>query len=176
MQRRAGFWVVAATFAAALLLPGVAAAATKVVFAGTPPATKALAIKLLGKGAKALGQDNPEINAFSNQTVTIHQGDAVKWVGLAANFHTVDLPTKGGKDLPLFVPGSTATGVNDAAGSPFWFNGHPQPRLQRAAVRAERRQDLQRCAPDRLRPAALGPLPQHAEGHVQQAGRVPILL
>jgi plastocyanin len=125
MHRGARFPLVVAAFcAAALTLPAAAAAATKVVYAGTPPGTQALAGKVLGNGVKAVGADNPEINAFANQRVTINQGDSVKWVGLAANFHTVDLPAKGGDDLPLIVPGSTATGVNDAAGSPFWFNGH----------------------------------------------------
>ncbi len=39
-------------------------------------------------------------------------------------FHTVDLPAKGGTLLPLIVPGKTlVSGVNDAAGNPFWFNG-----------------------------------------------------
>ncbi len=123
MSRRTGLGVVIASILAVLAMPAIASAATKVVFAGTPPQTKAIAIKLLGKRAKTLGQHAPEINAFSNQRVTIHQGDSVKWVGLAANFHTVDLPPKGGEDLPLIVPGATATGVNDAAGSPFWFNG-----------------------------------------------------
>ena len=123
MHRRTGLLVTVAAFAAALSLPAAAAAATKVVYAGTPPATKALVGKLLGKGAKALGKDAPGVNAFLNQTVTINQGDSVKWTGLAKNFHTVDLPAKGGSDLPLIVPGSTVTGVNDVAGSPFWFDG-----------------------------------------------------
>ncbi len=122
MKRRTGV-LIAATCAATLGISATATAATKVVFAGTPPQTKALAGKLLGKRVKALGQDAPEINAFSNQRVTIHQGDSVKWVGLSANFHTVDIPKKGGQDLPLIVGGATATGVNDAAGDPFWFNG-----------------------------------------------------
>jgi plastocyanin len=124
MIRRTGVVAGAVTFAA-LLCSATAMAATKVVYAGAPPQTKALAAKLLGKrGVIALGQVSPEINAFSNQRVTIHQGDSVKWVGIAANFHTVDLPRKGGEDLPLIVPtGTLATGVNDAAGNPFWFNG-----------------------------------------------------
>ncbi len=122
-MKRTGVWVAGATCASALAFSATATAATRVVFAGTPPQTKALAGKLLGKRVKALGKVNPEINAFSNKRVTIHQGDSVKWVGLANNFHTVDLPPKGGEDLPLIVGGATATGVNDAAGSPFWFNG-----------------------------------------------------
>jgi plastocyanin len=124
MHRRIGLSIVVVTFAAALSIQVAAAtAATKVVYAGGPSSTKALAGKLLGKGVKALAQDQPGINAYFNQKVTINQGDSVKWTGLAANFHTVDLPTKGGQDLPLIVPGPLVTGVNDFAGSPFWFNG-----------------------------------------------------
>ena len=125
MNRRIGLSIAVATYVAAVSIPAAAAAATtKVVYAGEPPTTKALATKLLGKGIKALAKDQPGINAFFNQTVTINQGDSVKWTGLAANFHTVDIPAKGGQDLPLIVSGPTVTGVNDFAGSPFWFNGH----------------------------------------------------
>ena len=122
MNRRAALFA-AVMCAVALSLPATAAAATKLVYAGSPPGLKQLAAKVLGKRVQALGREAPGINAFSNQTVTIHQGDSVKWVGLAANFHTVDLPAKGGADLPLFVAGQKVTGVNDSAGSPFWFNG-----------------------------------------------------
>jgi plastocyanin len=123
MHRRTGLWAAAAMCAAAFALPAAAAAATKVVYAGTPPGTQKLAGKLLGKGVKALGQDSPGINAFFNQTVTIAQGDSVKWIGLASGFHTVDLPAKGGSVLPLILPGKIVTGVNDFLKSPFWFNG-----------------------------------------------------
>jgi plastocyanin len=124
MHRRIGLSIVVVAFAAALIQVSAAAAATKVVYAGEPSSTKALAGKLLGKTVKTLAKDSPGINAFFNQTVTINQGDSVKWTGLAANFHTVDIPAKGGQDLPLIVPGPLVTGVNDFAGSPFWFNGH----------------------------------------------------
>ena len=124
MHRRIGLPIAVATCTAALLIPvAAAAAATKVVYAGGPPSTKALAGKLLGKGIKALAKDQPGINAYFNQRVTINQGDSVKWTGLATNFHTVDIPAKGGRDLPLIVSGPVVTGVNDFAGSPFWFDG-----------------------------------------------------
>jgi plastocyanin len=48
------------------------------------------------------------------------------WNGkaLAGGFHTVDIPAVGGSDLPLILPTSTkVSGVLDAAGNPFWFNG-----------------------------------------------------
>jgi plastocyanin len=39
-------------------------------------------------------------------------------------FHTVDFPGKGQGIVPLFSPtGQKASGLNDAAGNPFWFNG-----------------------------------------------------
>jgi len=123
MQRRAGIFLVVAMVGMFAFASVASGATTKVVYAGTPPGVPALATKLLGKGVKALGKDNPGINAFVSQRVTINQGDSVKWVGLSSNFHTVDLPVKGGQDLPLFVPGKPVSGVNDAAGSPFWFNG-----------------------------------------------------
>jgi len=101
--------------AAALLLaaPGVAAAKTKSVSVGTPPKAQA--------GMQAQGSD---ANAFFPSRTTIHVGDKVKF--RPAGFHDVDLPKKGGSTVPLIVPnGSTASGVNDAAGAPFWFNGQP---------------------------------------------------
>jgi plastocyanin len=122
MIRRSGLLIVA-TIAAALTFATAAAAATQTVYAGSPPGLQKLAGKLLGKRVQALGQDQPGINAFFNQSVTIHVGDSVKWTGLSSNFHTVDLPVKGGEDLPLIVGGAKVTGVNDSAGNPFWFNG-----------------------------------------------------
>jgi hypothetical protein len=56
MIRRTGVIAGAVTFAA-LLCSATAMAATKVVYAGAPPQTKALAAKLLGKrGVIALGR------------------------------------------------------------------------------------------------------------------------
>jgi plastocyanin len=111
--------------AAALLLPSTASALTKTVYAGVPKAqTLKIAPKVLGKGFGALRQKySPAFLAFFNSTVTINQGDSVKWVDLSSNFHTVDLPGARGHGLSLFVPGATVTGVNDFAGNPFWFDG-----------------------------------------------------
>jgi plastocyanin len=66
---------------------------------------------------------SPAFLTFLTPTVTINQGDSVKWVGLSANFHTVDLPGARGHDLSLFVPGARVDGVNDFAGNLFWFDG-----------------------------------------------------
>ena len=112
-------WVGAAAACAALVVPATAAAATKTVYAGPPPGAKQLAAKL---HATSLAKYQPDINAFFNQHTTIHVGDKVKFV--LQGFHTVDIPAAGGSDLPLILPsGGLVSGVNDAAGNPFWFNG-----------------------------------------------------
>ena len=113
-MRRSGVLAVGC-LAVAIALPSAASALTKTVYAGAPKAqTKKLVVSLLGNGATAFKKTySPGFVAFSTQTVTINQGDAVKWVGLATNFHTVDLPGKSGHDLPLFVAGKTVTGVNE---------------------------------------------------------------
>ena len=117
MQRSIG-----AIFAtcAVLALPASAAANTKTVFAGPPPTTQKLAGKVLGKSF--VQTYNPDVNDFFLHRVTINAGDSVSFI--QAGFHTIDLPGKSGQDLPLILAGSTkVSGVNDAAGSPFWFNG-----------------------------------------------------
>jgi plastocyanin len=97
-----------------LALPGVAQAATKSVNMGIPPKS--------GKAFQPLGVD---VNAFFPSGVTIHKGDRVKF--LPVGFHTFDFPPRGGAMLPLISPnGQKVSGVNDAAGQPFWFNGQDQ--------------------------------------------------
>jgi plastocyanin len=110
MMRRTGLFVAAIAATAAAALPAAASAAQKQVFAGAPPSANAV-----------LGQYGAEVNNFFRQTVTIHEGDTVEWE--TEGFHTIDIPPVGQGDLPLIVPGPTVTGVNDAAGNPFWFNG-----------------------------------------------------
>ena len=93
---------------------------TKIVYAGPPPQTQNIAGKLVPKSFVTVYQ--PDFNAFFNKKTTVNAGDTVSFV--LNGFHTVDLPAKGGTLLPLIVPGKTlVSGVNDAAGNPFWFNG-----------------------------------------------------
>jgi len=99
-----------------LALPGVAEAKsiTKSVNMGIPPKS--------GKAFQPLGVD---VNAFFPSGVTIHKGDKVKF--LPVGFHSFDFPPRGASMLPLIAGnGQTVSGVNDAAGQPFWFNGQPQ--------------------------------------------------
>ena len=107
---------------ALLALPVSASAATKIVYAGPPPQAKQLAGAIIGPKAKTFVKANhPEIDSFFSTRVTVNAGDTVSF--LIGGFHTVDIPAKGQGDLPLIVSGATVTGANDAAGSPFWFNG-----------------------------------------------------
>ena len=96
----------------ALSLPVAAQASTKVVSMGPPPSA-----------SKTFEKLQTEVNAFFPQSTTIHVGDTVAF---QPGFHNVDIPAKGGKPSPFLIPsGQTATGVNDEAGNPFWFNGQP---------------------------------------------------
>src|SRR5206468_2988127 len=98
-------------------LPAAAGARTKTVYAGG----KASFEKTIGRLYR-----NGTVDAFLSNRVTINVGDSVVWNGaaLAGGFHDVDIPAKGGSDVPLFKPtGTKVSGVNDAAGNPFWFNG-----------------------------------------------------
>jgi plastocyanin len=108
MKRWGGALVVVIGLA---VLPAVASARTQLVYAGGKPAFAAQLIKKFGESL-----------AFFPGTVTINAGDSISWVGLAPGFHTVDVPSKGGP-LPLLTPtANTASGVLDAASTPFWFN------------------------------------------------------
>jgi plastocyanin len=99
---------------AALVLPCAAQAAQKDVSLGPPPAAQ-----------KALQKTGSDVNDFFPHEVRIHVGDKVRFV--PNGFHTVDLPGRRSKKLPIITPvAQTISGVVDAAGAPFWFNGQPQ--------------------------------------------------
>jgi plastocyanin len=109
-------WRVGAVVACAMTaLPAAASATTKTVYAGGPVKWQNTIGTKYGAGV-----DNFLINR-----VTVNVGDTVVWdaKSRASGFHTIDFPAKGGSDLPLILPtGNKVTGVNDAAGNPFWFN------------------------------------------------------
>jgi plastocyanin len=96
---------------AALAVPALAQAATKVVDMGTPLSSQ-----------KAFQSAGGDVNDFFPHGVTIHAGDKVKFV--PTGFHSVDIPARGSGQLALITPtGAKVAGSNDAAGQPFWFNG-----------------------------------------------------
>jgi plastocyanin len=98
-----------------LLIPAAAAqAATKDTFAGTPP-------KGVLKGVPEFATDN----AFYPKRTEIHKGDRVSFN--IVGFHNVLLAPKGQTPPALFGvdPSNPVSGVKDAAGADFWFNGNP---------------------------------------------------
>jgi plastocyanin len=106
--------IAAAAVAATALVPAASAqGATRHVTAGPP-------FKVAGVPK---GSDS---NAYFVKRVTIHVGDRVRWK--INGFHTVTVPPEG-DDPPPFIgqdaSGTKISGVNDAAGNPFWFNGQP---------------------------------------------------
>jgi plastocyanin len=106
--------------AAVLLFPVAAQARTTSVFMGTP--TKKLQQQLGAIATKSDPRAFIDINDFFPHGVTIHVGDKVRFV--PTGFHSVDLPRKGKKPLPLISPtGTLVSGQVDAANQPFWFNG-----------------------------------------------------
>ena len=100
-------WTVAAVSGLALAVPAAAQAATKRVFVGLPPAYQ-----------KATG-DTIEVNAFFPSNISIHAGDFVAFVPAPQG---VDIPS-GRQELPVDATGRKVSNVNDAAETPFWFNG-----------------------------------------------------
>jgi len=97
-----------------LAVPALAVAATKDVSLG--PTRDA---------QRALQRTVSDVNDFFPHEVRIHAGDKVRFV--PNGFHTVDLPGRRSRKLPLFTPvAQTIAGAVDAAGAPFWFNGQPQ--------------------------------------------------
>ena len=114
----------------ALVLPVAAQAATQTVYMGAPGAI----IKKLHP-PKALNQI-ADVNAYFPNKITIHQGDSVQFVN--QGFHTVNFPAKGSPPADLIAPtGNKISGANDAAGSPFWFNGQDELNFNPALFQSE---------------------------------------
>jgi plastocyanin len=112
-----------AAFAAAicsLALPAAASAATKTVVVG--PA---------GKPPAGTPKD-ADANAFFPRALKLHAGDSLKFQ--FAGFHVVNFPKKGDAFATFEMPAGTTSGVKDAAGNDFWFNGQPSFALNPTAV------------------------------------------
>lgn len=105
---------------AAAVLGAVVVAGALPVSAGA--ATRTVTMGPAGKNAKSIQALGSDANDFFPHATTIHVGDSVKFV--PGGFHTVEFPAKGKDPAQLLVPnGTKVSGVNDAAGAPFWFNG-----------------------------------------------------
>jgi plastocyanin len=122
MNARTRTVAVAGIAAMAVAVPSAAHAATKTVTMGLTHKQA----KKLGKTVKNAKTDFVDVNDFFPHGVTIHAGDSVKFIN-TGEFHTVDIPAKGQGALGLVAPtGNTVTGVKDAAGQDFAFNGNPE--------------------------------------------------
>ncbi|QEC46376.1 hypothetical protein FSW04_01465 [Baekduia soli] len=97
------------------MIPTAAQAKVKTVYMGVPPsAQKTLNDKL-----------NSDVNDFFPHSISVRVGQNVRFD--PSGFHTVDFPTRGARQLPLIsATGTKLSGVMDAAGNPFWFNGQDQ--------------------------------------------------
>ena len=106
-----------------LLLPAAAGAATRDMYAGTPP-------RGLLEGVPAFATDN----AFYPKRTRVHQGDTVSFN--IVGFHNVLLAPKGTARPALFAldPSKPVAGVKDAGGADFWFNGLPSIGINPAAA------------------------------------------
>jgi plastocyanin len=99
---------------AGVLFAPAAQAATKPVYAGTPP-----------KGTLTGVPPTTVDNAFYPSTIKVHVGDSIAFKFLG--FHNVLFPPKG-KPSPSFAlvnPAVPVSGAKDAAGADMWFNGQP---------------------------------------------------
>jgi plastocyanin len=107
-----------AVAASLALIPACGAhAATKSVMSGLPAANQ-----------KAFDNLGADVNAYFPSKITIHRGDKVRFVP-PNGLHSVDLPSRGGAAALLVSPGAPISGVRDAAGVPYWFNGQPDLEL-----------------------------------------------
>jgi plastocyanin len=66
-----------------------------------------------------------DFDQFFSRSVTIHSGDSVRW--MIHGFHNIYFPALGQAAAPFVAPVAShpVSGVSDAAGAPFWFNGLP---------------------------------------------------
>jgi plastocyanin len=112
---------------AALLVlapPGLAQAKTKTVSMGIPAPAKSCK-KAPKQPVCQFQSTGADVNDFFPHGVTINKGDKIKF--LPTGFHSFDFPARGGAPVPLISPtGQKVSGVNDALGVPFWFNGQDQ--------------------------------------------------
>src|SRR6266566_9065752 len=103
---------------AALVFAGQASAANYTVWAG-PGFLKA---------APAGVPKTADANLFFPRRLEVHVGDTVTFK--SQGFHTATyLGTHKATEFPIFMPAadkSSYSGINDAAGNPFFFNGQPK--------------------------------------------------
>lgn len=124
MTRRAAIAAAVALCAAAWA--PAARGATKDVAAG-PSSAAVKELKLKGVPT------DTEFDLFARRTITIHAGDRVRWK--INGSHTVTFLNRHRRPGQLSADfKARVSGVNDAAGKPFWFNGKPAVLANPAAI------------------------------------------
>jgi plastocyanin len=79
---------------------------------------------------------NLQALAFLRSVVSVHVGDSVNFHILGGLIHTATFVPRG-QSIPSLAAGDPAhpvSGLTDAIGTPFWFNGQPQPILNPVAA------------------------------------------
>jgi len=112
VSKRISAALVVAAALVTLVVPASAMARTVDAWAGSP-----------GKAPSGTPK-SAELNLFFPATLRIHAGDSVRFRN--NEFHTATFLGKGAKAAALFTPdptGATYSGINDAQGNPFYFDG-----------------------------------------------------
>jgi plastocyanin len=98
----------------ALAAPSAAGALSKDVTMGVPNRAE----------GKTIRTEQGDVNDFFPHSVAINVGDSIRFRPLASSPHSVDIPGSGQGPRRWFeAAGGKVSGVNDASGNPFWFNG-----------------------------------------------------
>lgn len=100
----------------------------------TQAATKTIRVGPYGAQAQRFQAVFGDANQYFRRTATIHRGDKVRWKG--TGFHSVTFQPEGDPAPRLVAPNpaNPVTGVDDAGGDPFWFNGQPRLPINPLAV------------------------------------------
>jgi plastocyanin len=116
----------------------LAAAAVTVFIACASASPVAAATKTVDVGGHGFrgAPKNLQALAFLRSVVRVHVGDSVKFHILGGLIHTATFVPRG-QSIPSLATGDPAhpvSGLTDANGTPFWFNGQPRPILTPSAA------------------------------------------
>ena len=109
----------------------VAAAAVTVFIACASASPVSAATKTVDVGGHGFNgaPKNLQALAFLRSVVSVHVGDSVRFKIQGGLIHTATFVPRGQAipSLAALDPANPVSGVTDANGKPFWFNGQPRP-------------------------------------------------
>jgi plastocyanin len=120
---------------------GVVAMTVLVVCAAASPVSAATKTVVVGGHGFNGAPRNLQALAFLRSVVSVHVGDTVKFKIAGGLIHTATFVPRG-QSIPSLAavdPAHPVSGVADANGMPFWFNGQPRPILNPVAAFATAR-------------------------------------